>query len=417
MLIAGGTQTYVNRSGFARTDQTFHASTALYTQDDGALSAAYAVTKLKDTSSSSFLWGNTSPYAKTPDPGLLLPFRFNTDTGLHNTTNATYKLRGMNFDKAIYLNTLPTGVETTGTFRIYNYSFVNTAQPITWQVLYQKAAVVGGYPEDPDLSKATAISGASGTVPVIVGRDYDAASDNWTDVSFKWTTPSGDESGYLHVKLTYPGAQLSVDNDWGYVYVGAYAGYTDSMNSHSANAYDAGEDLDLRIHDLVVRDVDGNVLDPDALPLDEPFYIDCVAALDKVGEPASGGTPLIYLELLVNGESMVASQHVPYMPHGSKYRFHHIRYDPTLHRDLVELKTLVVEATSHLEIHKLDANQDNHAVTMHFAGSSPNPNPDPTPSGGSSSGGGCDAGLGAIALLALFGAAVTVARSGWRKQK
>jgi hypothetical protein len=203
MLIGGGTQTYVNRSGFARTDQAFHAATALYTQDDGALATAYAVTRLKDTSSSSFLWGRTSPYATAPDPGLLLPFRFNTDSGAHNTSDATYKLRGMNFDKAIYLNTLPTGVETTGTFRIYNYSFVNTAQPIAWQVLYQKAAVAGGYPEAPDLSKATAISGANGTVPIIAGREYDASSDNWTDVSFKWRAPSVEEALVVVIELVF----------------------------------------------------------------------------------------------------------------------------------------------------------------------------------------------------------------------
>ncbi|MDR1019340.1 MAG: hypothetical protein LBL73_01155, partial [Synergistaceae bacterium] len=417
MTTAGGTQPYKNLSGFSRTDQAFHAATALYTQDDGALTTAYAVTRLKDTSSSSFLWGRTSPYATTPDPGLLLPFRFNTDSGEHNTSPVTYKLRGMNFDKAIYLDTFPTGVETTGTFRIYNYSFVNTAQPIAWQVLYQKAAVVDGYPEDPDPSKATAISGANGTVPIIAGREYDASSDNWTDVSFKWRAPSVEENGYLHVKLTYSGAQLSVDNDWGHVYVGTYAGYTDSLGARGitadgevspADTYEAGpgENLDLRIHGLTVRDVDGNTLDPDALPQNEPFYIDCDVALDSAGEPAWAGTPIVYLELLVNGESAVASQHTPYMPKDTKYRFR-VRYDPTLHKDIVELKTLVAEATSHLGVHKSDANPDNHAVTMRFADGSSN---------GSGSGG-CGAGFGLFGMLAFLAALPAVPLATKKKNK
>jgi hypothetical protein len=315
-------------------------------------------------------------------------------------------MRSVSFDKAVYLDAFPTGVTTTGTFRIYNYSFVNADKPVTWTVSYQKVAVANGYPEAPDLSKATRVT--SGTVPFIDGREADPIGDNWVYVPFTWTTPSDVETGYLHVQLTYPDAQLSVDNDWGYVYVGTYA-FTGDMVPKSANgasaktgavdsialdSYESWENLDLRIdvEDLTVRDVEGNVLDPNALPQDKPFYIDCAVALDETGNGAAAtGTPIVYLELFVNGESRVASQHTPYMGKGTKHKFE-IRYDPTLHKDLVHLETLVLEATSHLGVETADANADNHKATMRFAGTGAGEN-----TGGSS---GCNA--GAAGVLALF---------------
>jgi hypothetical protein len=168
------------------------------------------------------------------------------------------------------------------------------------------------------------------------------------------------------------------------------------------DSYESVENLDLRIHvdDLTVRDVEGNTLKPDALPQDKPFYIDCDVALDAAGEPTDDGTPIVYLELFVNGESRVASQHTPYMGKNTKYKFE-LRYDPELHKDIVELDTLVLEATSHLGVHLSDANPDNHTATMHFASSSGGGGDTPS---GSSSGGGCDAGVtGAMGILMVLG--------------
>jgi hypothetical protein len=62
----------------------------------------------------------------------------------------------------------------------------------------------------------------------------------------------------------------------------------------------------------VTQRVEGNEFDKDAFPQDEPFYIECVAALNTAGDPAWEGTPIVYFELLVNCESLAASQHMPY---------------------------------------------------------------------------------------------------------
>jgi hypothetical protein len=122
----------------------------------------------------------------------------------------------------------------------------------------------------------------------------------------------------------------------------------------------------------------------------------------------------VFLDLFVNRDesseddhgSLVAMKHIPYLPNGRKHMFT-IDYDPSLHRDLVDLKTLTVMVTSSEGIHESDLNPKNHIKVLTFAGENPI---------SSGSGGGCDAGMGAIALLAIFGAGA-FAWSGWRKQK
>jgi hypothetical protein len=406
---------YINKSGFKREDQQFYADAAIYTRDDGTLNASYSVSLKKYPTSNpsamgTYLWGRPSPYNQNPDPGLLLPFRFTSDGDI-NTSSGSHTLRGLKFTNALFSGALPMGTATTGTFRVYNYSFLNTTGAVTYEVRYQPVTYdAAGYPDDPDPSKAT-VSIASGTVPAIPGREYEANADNWKDVTFTWSNPPATDgsTGYVHVKLNYAGTQLSVDNDWGYglysflnpaAFSGLPARPTGARPVAFPKAQDAS-DIDLLLERVGITAGDGETLARSAIPQDKPITLECHIALDGPVPPGAGA-PLVFLDLYVNRSesdpgSLIASQHVPYLPHGGKHMFT-IDYDPALHRDLVDLKNLTAVVTSSSGIHERDRNPENHIEVMTFAAKE---------SGGSS---GCNAGpgLAGFALFALALGAATV---------
>jgi hypothetical protein len=301
----------------------------------------------------------------------------------------------MRFTNALYAGTLPTNTATTATFRIFNYSFVDTAA-FTCDILFQPVSYVsGGYADAPDLSKATTVISRGLSVPAIEGRE-NGPGDNWQDVTFDWTTPAQDGAvGYIHVKINYPGAQLSVDNDWGNVLLGFYdpatlAALTDSSANASNIPGANASGLDLSVVDVVVQDKEGNTLDKNALPQDRPFSIECTVTLDGAETAERQGAPLVFLELFVNGDAGVASKHVPYLPRGGKHRFR-IDYDPTIHRNLVDLKTLTLAASTHEALQESDLDPDNHAMILTFAAKGDGNDDDDGKTGGKNGSGGCSA--------------------------
>jgi hypothetical protein len=316
----------------------------------------------------------------------------------------------MRFTDALYAGTLPTSTETKATFRIFNYSFVDTST-FTCDIRFQPAVYVNGYPEAPDLSKATTVIERGLSVPAIEGRE-NGLGDNWQDVDFVWTTPEQDGAvGYIHVKINYPGAQLSVDNDWGNVLLGFYDPATlavptsPSSSADTAGAPVGASGLVLSVGGHEARDKAGNALDKNALPQDRPFTIECAVALDGL-ETARHGALLVFLELFVNGDAAVASKHVPYMPRGGKHRFR-IDYDPAIHKDLVDLKTLTVSASTHEALQESDMEPGNHFETMAFAAK-----------GGASGVGGGSSGCSAFAafpLAAAMGAWALLAGKGKKR--
>jgi hypothetical protein len=323
--------------------------------------------------------------------GLNLPVRFRASNGNLEPTFVAHQIRGLKLDSPYGLGLVPSGKNIVGSVRIYNYSFKDTVD-FTYDILYQTAtADNNNYVSDPDITKATLL--LTNNVTAIPGREANKG-DNWRDVSFLWHTPANNESGYLFVRINYGGAQLNVDNDWGYVSVAAYD--SSILGSGAKSIQDrralASDSTDLRIHDVVIRDGDGNIIEPDSIPQDAPIYIEGIVALDAE-EAVLKGSHYVFLDLFLNGKSLVASRHEPYMKSNTKKVFH-LRYDPTSHRDDRKLETLTLSARADAVYANADLDPTNHTRELRFAGAD---NPQS---------GGCSAlGIG-FGALALAGAAL-----------
>ncbi|MDR3230876.1 MAG: hypothetical protein LBT65_05510, partial [Synergistaceae bacterium] len=391
-------------------DRQFTGGIGVYTQDDGTLRVSYSVQQLSNPFSR--LWGDKSPYSNYPDPGLLLPYRFNYGGSL-NTEDDALRIRGLTFsnDRLDVLpgRTLATKDNVKGHFRIFNYSFVDT-QAFTADIFFQPAThdAVGKWSKAPNLSTPESIERiASITVPSIYGRDRDPASDNWRDVVFDWTTPATPGNGFVLVRINYDGnpQQLNADNDRGFVVVGLYNPEDYAVSPESAQnarpmavvngrAYYAPQDHDLMIESFEVFDAKGNPLDRNALPHDEEFRIEATVYLSSEDGAAATGIPLVHLNMYLNDERhLVASQQLGYLKTGDRHRFT-IIYDPVSHREQTgKLEKLELAATSQMLPEHLEGAPENNTALLYFAGSAPTPN---TNTGG----GGCDAGgIGMLALL------------------
>jgi hypothetical protein len=398
-----GGANYKSPGGFTLEDQQFYVSGGVYTQDDGTLRVSFAVPQLQNRMGST-LWGGTSPYWTTPDPGLLLPQRYTWSGGalVANPALNANQIRGVDFSAYEYnvlheYNVLPTDTAQTVTFRVFNYSFVN-APGFGYDVYYQTAT---SDTDLPDISKAKKV--ASGSVPAILGRDNTSAKDNWENAQFVWTTPSTSGSGYLHIALNPGSPQLSTSNDVGYVEVGicnasdlAGAMSAKGANAKGANALAARAKLEtagarLSIESTIVSDDQGNEIQGQ-IPLDKPITISTTVRLD--GLPGSG-LPLVKVNLYVDGVP-VGSKHIPYLANGQR-RTITFDYNPSDHAGVTALKSLGVRVFSEATGFKRDGEDSLSGVKeIEFAAR------DNKGKGGS---GCCDAGFVSGALfLALLGA-------------
>jgi hypothetical protein len=398
---------YKSPSSYTLADMQFYVSGGIYTQDDGTLRVSFAVPQLQNMTGSN-LWGMSSPYITTPDPGLLLPWRY-TWSGSAMVTNTTAKasqIRGVDFSDYSYGALTPNTPQTV-TFRVFNYSFKN-ADAFTYDAYYQ---VKNSGTDLPDISKATKLG--TYNVPAIPGRSDNINSpSNWHDASFNWTTPAQTGSGYLHIRLNPVGTQLSTSNDSGYTEVGIYnasdLGDTSGANALETNAMsvnalaaraNAREDLVARgvaltIESIKITDEDGNELQ-EPLPLDRPFELAVTVRLDGMEK---SGLPIVKVNLYVNGLP-VGSQHIPYLASGES-RTITMTYDPSAHAGLVpSLNNLTVRVFSELMGFNRDREDSlSHTVQRKFA---------------AESGGGCDAGLaGSLAVFGALGAALLA----WKKR-
>ena len=404
-----GASGYTSAGGYASEEQQFKADALIYLQPSGGVNVAYGVSQLRRTgvdALSSRLWGMGSPYSVYPDPGLFLPLRFNAD-GNKNKTAGAYRMRGTTFEPSLFHGVVEIGESIKVGFRVYNYSFVATNET-PYEVFFQPLTFDrGGMPEEPSLARATSIH--TGKIRNIPGRD-ESAADNWHDETFTWQAPAREGSGYLHFVLRPEGPELNVDNNYGYVMVGfynpdhvpaqSYGAQTGaaSVSAASISAASIAETLALRVHDLIVRDMNGRVIDPDDdgdYPDAGPFEIELVLALDATADAVVRGTPMVRVDLLVNGEALAASEHATYMENETKFPFRMV-FDPKMYRDLVELEYLLLRVSAYL----LPANDIDIRDIANGGG---NDNSDDNDSNNARGGGGCNAGAAFGALVFIAG--------------
>ncbi len=245
-----GVAGYASPSGMSPEELVFTTDAAIYTSDGGALSVAYAVTKLKRQYSG--IWGADSPYSKTADPALNLPRQWvaNGYKWQRNKYDGdAHRIRGVVFEGATLLasdgvsgQVMPVDTDISATFRVFNYSFVPTGN-VTVTLGFQPITSLN---EEPDISKS---KDPTTTTPFsIPGRDY-GTTDNWQDIKISYKTPNKEALGYLHISLSTDGGNLSTDNDHGHILVGVYdpvkhniaASAMGSMEKSSA----AGESLNI----------------------------------------------------------------------------------------------------------------------------------------------------------------------------
>jgi hypothetical protein len=413
---------YKSPGNYTLADQQFRVSGGVYTQDDGTLRTAFAVTELQNRNGSN-LWGGTSPYWTAPDPGLLLPWRYTWQGGARvaNTAENAKQIRGVGYTD-YNSNALPTDTEETITFRVFNYSFIN-APAFTYDVYYQK---VNSGADQPDITKAEKIL-SDINVPAIPGRsDNTLQPDNWSDASFQWKTPSDEGNAYLHIVLKPAGAQLSTENDAGHIDIGIYDPSKYGVSSANVKSTNTLNSLEMRMnarakleteggrlffHSLSITDGrNGELTDVlqnprPSIPRDRPSAISATVRLEEGDLPDGlGGLPLVKVNLYADGVP-VGSKHIPFLASGHS-RTITFDYDPA-HYSSVNPKKLGMRVYSHLTGFSDDEEDPlSHFVELEFA--------DDKGSGdfelefvddkGSD---GCDAGLtGGLAILGALGAAL-----------
>ena len=219
-----GVASYISPSGLTPSDQQFTVDASIYTTDSGTVSFAYAVTNLYKKYSA--LWGDDSPYNKTPDPALNLPRQWVINAGKWQANpfpGDAARLRGLLFQEASIVQdsggisgqALPINTPVHAVLRVYNYSFVATGK-VTATLSFQP---ITSTHDDPDVTKATALG--STTIPSIPGRNQ-GTSNNWQDLGIQFTTHGKQTMGYLHAMLSTEGGNLQTANDHGYILVGVY---------------------------------------------------------------------------------------------------------------------------------------------------------------------------------------------------
>lgn len=218
-----GVAEYTSPSGMSPEELVFTTDAAIYASDAGALSVAYAVTKLKRQYSG--IWGADSPYSKTSDPALNLPRQWVANGNKwqkNNYDGDAHRVRGIVFEGATLVasdgvsgQVMPVNSDVSATFRVFNYSFVPTGN-VTVTLGFQPITSLN---EEPDISKSSVLTAK--TLASIPGRDY-GTTDNWQDMKVSFTTPDKQALGYLHISLSTDGGNLSTDNDKGHILVGVY---------------------------------------------------------------------------------------------------------------------------------------------------------------------------------------------------
>ena len=288
---------------WSASDMQFYVDAAYFTQDDGAICVGYAVPKLKQAGSK--IWGPSSPYATHPDPGLMLPFRWNNDIknggasgqpdskGNYLQENqdkyTSNQMRGITFTKSDSTESAVTATTGDGLspkllekgkdykvkLRVINYSFV-TAVGVTVKFYFQPWSNESGarnYPStDPARDGYKPFD--SKTLGVILGRttNFDTG-ENWVNTEATFHAPGIEGLGWVHAVVEYNDKELSTKNNHGWVLVGAYdpalfkGGAADnSVSSGSAAAQaslPAAERPTIRVKEVKVyeikRDASGDI--------------------------------------------------------------------------------------------------------------------------------------------------------------
>ena len=402
---------YKNAAGLGPEDVEFTSQAAIYTQDSGALIVGYVVSGLRNFDT--VLWGADSPYNRLPDPGLLLPFRYDTSDGSPSkSVYKSHRLRGVIFaapdteDDAGYVSRVASGLpveafvsgtKMQGMFRVYNYSFVQSAAA-TVSVSYQRIA---GLEEAPDIAKAaTAVDTVQ--LPSVPGRE--GVGNNWHEAYFDWTVPGERQLGYLHFKVNYGGEQLSEDNDHGFVLVGcapkedflAAAPRSTGLAAVSAGRTSAAELPNLSIGSVALRAADGRLLSNlDEAADGERIEVSCTVEMTPNGS-GRAAVPAVRLFML-NGTSVVAATQIPLLRAGEPHTFE-LSFVKTPDAEPGSLRLLV--SSPFLRAPDDPDPTDN----VHVLNPSGDDGPSDSDAGG---GGGCEAGAGAVgaALLLVMGLA------------
>lgn len=253
---------YIPKYGWTADDMPFRYNVSYYVQDDGAFSVGFAIPSLYKADSA--IWGPYSPYNKLPDPGFLLPKRWDntlrpylddvgSSTGVfYIVPNANpvnkYDMRGVSFTGKgtnifgemdnVAVRYLAASEPYSCDIRVINYSFIE-AKGVEIKLYYQKAARAGEYPADK----------VEGLIPLgtktldIPGRSNEiGAPENWETVSIplNWgdSVPEVGELGYVHAVVNYSEPQLNINNDHGWTLVGFYdAALFANMGNVGASAF------------------------------------------------------------------------------------------------------------------------------------------------------------------------------------
>ena len=326
-----GSSGWTNVAGIYGHDLAFSSKVSVYTQDDGAIASAYSVTDFDGQTS---MWGReTSPYHRKPDIALNLPHRY-TSALTRNTQNEALLIRGLVFDasdegpttsvsrEGIAGKALPQNTDVSGTFRVFNASFVDSGA-ITIEMFYQQ--LTGGQAK-PDLSQAVPFGGTLYYENSIPGRNSGANLDNWIDVRFDWKTPAETQIGYLHVKVTHAGEELNSDNNHGYVLVAAYdpseyEGIDGASDARGTFFDDIG--VKLNVTSVRVLTPDGEaVSNLQSLPHGTDLTVEYTISPshESDGGRQVRGVPLVRA-LLFADDSLVAGKHVPLIRVGNSWTF------------------------------------------------------------------------------------------------
>lgn len=321
---------YKNTANLGPEDVRFKSQAAIYTQDSGALVVGYTVPTLKDNNT--VLWGSDSPYNELPDPGLLLPFRYDTSDGSPSkSVYKSHRVRGVVFAApqdeeggyaSLAISGLPVevfvcGMKAEGMLRVYNYSFKPSGK-VTLSVSYQK---ISTQDEVPDITKATVVD----TVDIsrIPGREEN--DNNWRETFFKWTVPGERQLGYLHFKVDYDGEQLSTDNDRGFVLVGCAPAEDfaalESLNTASTDGMRTAAALpNLSIESVTMTDSEGREIhNANEVADGEIINVICTVAMTPNGSGRKA-VPAVRLFLL-SDRSVLASAQFPLLEANQKHDF------------------------------------------------------------------------------------------------
>ncbi|MDO4560507.1 MAG: VCBS repeat-containing protein [bacterium] len=322
-----GAADYISDGGFTLADQNFWGDISYYTRGDGTLCTSYAVSALKNANSK--LWGGSSPYRQTPDPGLVLPFRVdNTSTRKESTAPNRHTIRGgltlknasgtpdPITNRSFLAEQIPGRAVSADSqvrcaLRVVNYSFVDVKDPIHVEYLLQEIA---GVSEAPDIAKAVSLASYDITAEIspgviIPGRENvlsgDEALDNWIyDDTFIWQAPASEMLAYLHVRLTPKETQLSAANDAGHILVGVYK----QEKTPQAAAMSA---LNIEVREIKDDGTLGEPLDNGALPRDTKLRV----KFDVKGySPEAGKKRFIRglkFALVTDGGGLIAGRTIP----------------------------------------------------------------------------------------------------------